>query len=131
MVWFTVQLLPKGVNMNVQGVPTDCIVGPPYEIDQFAAAEYLGRLPHERRENGEGFGGKFHLSSGNFHFVSISIQFDGADLIVSSTHGIAPSPPQIGADPTEQKTMPISQIMDAVHSTLQIRYTLVLGIETA
>jgi hypothetical protein len=63
--------------------------------------------------------------------VSILVQFDGAHLIDSSTHVIASRPPQIGADSREQKTMPVSQIMDAVHPTLQIRYTLLLGIETA
>lgn len=71
------------------------------------------------------------MSSDNLHLVSILVQFDGAHLIDSSTHVIASRPPQIGADSREQKTMPVSQIMDAVHPTLQIRYTLVLGIETA
>jgi hypothetical protein len=63
--------------------------------------------------------------------VRIPVQFDGAYLIDSSTHFVAPRPPQIGADFGNQKTMSISQVMDAVHPTLQIRYAVVLGIETA
>jgi hypothetical protein len=87
--------------MNVHCVLTDCKVGPPCETDQFASAEYLGRFPHEHRENCEGFGGELHMSSDNFHLVSILVQFDGAHLIDSSTHVIASRPPQIGADSRE------------------------------
>jgi hypothetical protein len=119
------------MDMNIHCVLTNCKVGSPYEIDQLASAEYLGRLPHEDRENSEGFGGELHLSAGNFHLVSIPVQLDGPYLINSSTHVMTPRPPQIGTDFRNQKTMSVSQIMDAVYPAFQIRYIVVVGIETA
>lgn len=120
-VWLTIQLMPDRADVNIQRMLTDGKPASPYEIDQFTSAEYFGRLPHERPQNGEGFGGELHLSSGEFHLVRVSIQFDGAHLIDASTHGIAPRPPQIGTDLGDQQTVSVPQIMDAVHPTLQVR----------
>jgi hypothetical protein len=115
--------------MDVHGVLTDYNVRPPYEVDQFASAEYLGWFPHEDAENCEGFGGELHLSSGNCHLVSISVQFDRAHMIDSSPRALASRPPEIGTDFGDQKAMSILQIVDAVHPSLQIRYKVALGIK--
>lgn len=115
--------------MDVHGVLTDYNVLPPYEINQFTSAEYLGWFPHENAENCEGLGGELHLSSGNCHLVSISVQFDRAHMIDSSPRALASRPSEIGTDFCNQKAMPVLQIVDAVHPSLQIRYKVALGIE--
>lgn len=118
------------MDMHVHCMRANCTVGSPNEIEQFASAEYLGRLPHEHGENGERFGGELHLSPSDFHLVSIPVQFDGTDLINASMHVMAPRPPQIRTDFGNQQSMSVSQIMGAVDPAFQIRYELVVGIET-
>ncbi len=93
-----IELLPKSMNMDVEGMVADRKIRSPQEGNQLPPAEHFRWRAHERFEQCKRLGGELNPYTPYFHFAHVRIQLDAAGLADAPLRMLRARPTQDRAD---------------------------------